>query len=97
LEAPPFRHERDAAFDDLTRRQAADRFTLEADAIGLCLHQAGDGLHESALARTVGADHSHHLAGSEFEVDAEQGLRVTVEGCEAARFQQRTHQASMPM
>ena len=70
------------------RIDIGDRHPAQADGAAGRHHRAGGDQRERALAGTGGADHGHHLAGSEREVDVQQRGDVPAVGVrDAGQFQ----------
>jgi hypothetical protein len=92
---PPFGNHRDAADQDLRRRQPCDVIALQRDGAGGDLCHSGDGAHQGCLARAVRADDCDGLAFGQRHVDTEQGLEVAIMGGKAGHVQKRAH-ASIP-
>jgi len=58
------------------------------DLAGIGLFLAGDHLEQRRLAGAVGADHGHHLAGRELQVETGQDLGAAIAGVQAADLEQ---------
>ena len=62
-DGPPFRHERDAAGDDLVRISTEQGLPGEADIpVAMPFRQTGDGAQQRRLAGSVRAENDDHLA-----------------------------------
>ena len=79
----------EAALDDLVRRHPRDVFAVEADGAGPHRDEAGEREQGRRLARAVGADQRADLAGQDAEVDALQGLDVSVGDLQAGDLEER--------
>src|SRR5665213_1165876 len=89
-----FRHHCDVAGDQLGSANAADRFPVEADHAGGGLEHADDRSQQRTLAGAVGADNGDDLTRLDAHRDAEQGLKIAVEGLEVGDFEERHLQLS---
>ena len=83
-----FRHQADAEFCDLIRRQAAHFLAGEADRACAGRRHAHDGADGRGLAHAVAAHQGDHLARLDLQRQAEQHLAEAVAGLDAVDFEQ---------
>ena len=100
-EETPLGHEGDAAAHDLVGRQVADGLALERDLLRRRRQLPDHALEKGRLAGAVGPDDGDGLAASDMDVDAEERLKVAVEGGEVLgrehRLGCRAHSALIPI
>src|SRR5690606_4479467 len=76
--APPFRHQADAAARGQVGRPAGNVLAAEADLAALGRQQAHDGADGGGLAHAVAAHQPDHLAFPDGEIDPEQNLAAAL-------------------
>jgi hypothetical protein len=93
-------HEGEPVAGEQMRRAAGNRLTVHRDRPGHRLVEAGDGVKRGRLARTIGSEQSHDLAGGELDTDVADDRVPEVAGREAVdaerRRNRRGHAVSTP-
>ncbi len=92
----PFGNERDAEPDDLRSAEAADRLPIEYDAVRRgCREKPRYRTQAGRFTRSIGADDGDGLSLIKFQINAVQGLEISVERLQRVRREQR--HAAIPM